>query len=147
MLDLFKMPLGSQIFSDTKLVSRDDLVRYAAASGDFNPIHYRDDFARAVGLPGVICHGMLTMALAIAPLMTQLGTDVSRLSSYGVRFSKPVPVPVGKNPLDEQSVGALLSIKAFLRKREDSKAIIELIVSLDDETVLTKAFAEISLKI
>ena len=64
-------------------LTREDLVRYAGASGDFNPIHYRDDVAARVGLPGVLAHGMLTMGLAIETLVPWLG-DSGRILEYGV---------------------------------------------------------------
>ena len=73
-------------------VRRADLVRYAGASGDFNPIHWNDRTARAVGLPGVIAHGMLTMALAGRAVSAWAG-DPGRVQEYGVRFTKPVVVP------------------------------------------------------
>ena len=66
-------------------------MRYAGASGDFNPIHYRDDIARSVGLPGVLAHGMLTMGLAVQPVVDWLG-DPGRILDYQVRFTRPVLV-------------------------------------------------------
>ena len=72
-------------------LTRESLVRYAGASGDFNPIHYRDDVAAEVGLPGVLAHGMLTMGLAAAALGPWLG-DTGRIEEYGVRFTRPVVV-------------------------------------------------------
>jgi acyl dehydratase len=59
--------IGDVLVEDSVELSRDSLVRYAGASGDFNPIHYRDDVAKSVGLEGVLAHGMLTMGLAVAP--------------------------------------------------------------------------------
>lgn len=72
--------------------TREQLVRYAGASGDFNQIHYSDHFARELGLDGVIAHGMLTMGTAITGLLEELG-DPSLLREYSTRFTKPVPVP------------------------------------------------------
>jgi acyl dehydratase len=72
-------------------IDRDALVRYAGASGDFNPIHYRDDVAQSVGLPGVLAHGMLTMGLAVQPVVDRFGA--ARIRDYQVRFTRPVPVP------------------------------------------------------
>ena len=60
-----KLTVGQELPTRSFTITRDSLVRYAGASGDFNPIHYRDDFAQAVGLPGVLAHGMLTMGLAV----------------------------------------------------------------------------------
>ena len=62
-INLASLEVGQEIGSIGFLLTRDSLVRYAGASGDFNPIHYRDDIAKAVGLDGVLAHGMLTMAL------------------------------------------------------------------------------------
>ena len=72
-------------------ITRDSLVRYAGASGDFNPIHYRDDVAKQVGLPGVLAHGMLTMGIAIQPVLSWL-EDSGEVVDYSVRFTKPVVV-------------------------------------------------------
>ena len=76
----------------TYRVTRADLVRYAGASGDFNPIHWSDRVATSVGLPGVIAHGMYTMALAGRAITTWTG-DPGAVVEYGVRFTKPVVVP------------------------------------------------------
>jgi acyl dehydratase len=73
-------------------VTRADLVRYAGASGDFNPIHWSDRVATKVGLPGVIAHGMYTMALAGQAVLEWAG-DPAAVIEYGVRFTKPVIVP------------------------------------------------------
>lgn len=81
------MTLESRTFS----ITRADLVRYAEASGDTNPIHLDDDIARAVGLPGVIAHGMFTMALAARAVGDWFpGAEVV---SLGCKFTNPVPVP------------------------------------------------------
>ena len=65
MIDFDTLEKGQQIGSATVWVNRADLVRYAGASGDFNPIHWNERFATEVGLPGVIAHGMFTMATAV----------------------------------------------------------------------------------
>lgn len=83
---------GEVLFSTTTTVDRDRLVRYAGASGDFNPIHWNERFAREVGLDGVIAHGMLTMGIAGAALEEWVG-DPGRVLSYSTRFARPVPVP------------------------------------------------------
>lgn len=77
---------------DTFRVTRADLVRYAGASGDFNPIHWSDRMATAVGLPGVVAHGMYTMALAARAVTAWVG-DPTRIVDFTVRFTKPVVVP------------------------------------------------------
>lgn len=73
-------------------VTRQQLVRYAGASGDFNEIHFSDHFARALGLDSVISHGMLTMGLAFR-LATDWAGDPGRITDCSFRFSKPVVVP------------------------------------------------------
>ncbi|GAB3595762.1 MaoC family dehydratase [Angustibacter peucedani] len=83
--------VGYELPAETFTLTRADLVRYAGASGDFNPIHWSDRFAREVGLPGVIAHGMLTMATAVRLVQAWCG-DPGRVVQYGVRFTKPVPV-------------------------------------------------------
>ena len=83
--------VGEVVATASFRIARDDLVRYAGASGDFNPIHYRDDVATSVGLPGVLAHGMLTMGLAVQPVVDRFG--IANLRDYQVRFTRPVPVP------------------------------------------------------
>ena len=73
-------------------IRRVDLVRYAGAAGDFNPIHWSDRIATSVGLPGVIAHGMYTMALAGRAVTTWAG-DTEAVREFAVRFTKPVVVP------------------------------------------------------
>lgn len=91
-LDLFDLSVGQEIARTQHEVSRDTLVRYAGASGDFNPIHYNDTVATHAGLPGVIAHGMLTMGVAVTGLLDALG-DPTAVRAYSVRFTNPVPVP------------------------------------------------------
>ncbi len=83
----------------TYRVTRADLVRYAGASGDFNPIHYSDRVATAVGLPGVIAHGMLTMGLAARAVSTWAGGP-DRVVSFTVRFTSMVVVPDDDDGVD-----------------------------------------------
>jgi acyl dehydratase len=71
--------------------TRDTLVRYAGASGDFNPIHYNDVFAQSVGLPGVIAHGMLTMGTAASVVEEWAGPG--NVQDFQTRFTRPIPVP------------------------------------------------------
>jgi acyl dehydratase len=81
----------SDLATQRYTVTRADLVAYAAASGDHNPIHQDDDVARSVGLPGVIAHGMYTMALAARAVATWFpGAEVV---SIGCKFTSPVVVP------------------------------------------------------
>lgn len=84
--------LGAELGPLTVHLDRDQLVRYAGASGDFNPIHYNGRIAREVGLDDVIAHGMLTMALA-GRLVTDWIGDPTAVVDFGVRFTRPVVVP------------------------------------------------------
>ena len=86
------MEPGTKFPSQTFRVTRADLVRYAGASGDFNPIHWSERFANSVGLPGVIAHGMFTMAL-VGRAVTAWAGAPDAVVEFSVRFSRPVPVP------------------------------------------------------
>ena len=113
-------------------LTRDSLVRYAGASGDFNPIHYRDDVAQSVGLPGVLAHGMLTMGLAVQPVIEWV-QDSARILDYGVRFTKPVVVPA--------TGAATLTVTATVAQLDDenSKVRVDLSCSFEENNVLGKA--------
>jgi acyl dehydratase len=133
--------VGEVVVEKTYSLTRDTLVRYAGASGDFNPIHYRDDFARSVGLDGVLAHGMLTMGIAVQPVVEWLGTTGSILD-YQVRFTRPVPV----DPTD----GAKVTVVAKVGAVEDGGARIDLTVTVDADgtgatTVLGKAQVRVAL--
>ena len=91
-LKLAELALGDEVVRHVTTVQRVDLVKYAGASGDFNPIHWNPAFATEVGLPDTIMHGMLTMGRAVAPVAVWAG-DPAAVVSYGVRFTKPVVVP------------------------------------------------------
>ena len=98
---------GQELEAQAYTVTRADLIRYAGASGDFNPIHWSESTARGVGLPGVIAHGMFTMALAGRLVQDWCG-DPGRIASLGVRFTKPVVVPEEGTDLEVVAVvGAL----------------------------------------
>ena len=131
--------VGDIVVRDSVEITRDSLVRYAGASGDFNPIHYRDEFAKSVGLDGVLAHGMLTMGLAVAPVTAWLG-DRGFVSSYQVRFTKPVYVPA------EGSVEVSVSVSlAKIDEPGESSATLALAVTTEDgTTVLGKAFVVVS---
>ncbi|NDU78917.1 acyl dehydratase, partial [Actinomadura sp. DSM 109109] len=89
---LAELAVGDAVGSREISFSRADLIRYAGASGDFNPIHWNERFAREVELPGVIAHGMLTMGAAVELVSDWLG-DPGAILDYQTRFTKPVPVP------------------------------------------------------
>src|SRR5256885_16892559 len=84
--------VGTELPAQSFPVSRATLIRYAGASGDFNPIHWNEKFAKEVGLPDVIAHGMFTMAEAIR-VVTDWAGDPGAVAEYGVRFTRPVVVP------------------------------------------------------
>ena len=113
-------------------ITRDTLVRYAGASGDFNPIHYRDDVAAAVGLPGVLAHGMLTMGLAVQPVVDWLGS-AGWVSDYQVRFTRMVPVD-GTDGADVTVTATVGALDADART-----ARIDLKVVFGGQTVLGKS--------
>lgn len=128
--------VGDVIAERTIHLTRESLVRYAGASGDFNPIHYRDDVAAAVGLPGVLAHGMLTMGIASSVVVAALG-DSSKIIEYGVRFTRPVVV----HPEDGADVAVLAKVGAV----DETSARIDLSVKHADTTVLVKAQLRVAL--
>ncbi|MFC0628676.1 MaoC family dehydratase [Kribbella deserti] len=135
---LTEVEVGTELPPLTVHLTRASLVRYAGASGDFNPIHYSDRFAAAIGLPGVVAHGMLTMASAIRVVTDWLG-DPSRVIEYGVRFTKPVVVP-------DDEKGATLEISAKVAAvNEDGTARIDITAVAADEKVLGQARALVRL--
>ena len=114
-------------------ITRYDLVRYAGASGDFNPIHWNERFAKSVGLPDVIAHGMFTMATAARVVTDWLG-DPGAILDYGVRFTRPVVVP--------DPEGAVLHVEGSVREvLEDGSIVVDLTATVDGQTVLAKARA------
>lgn len=130
------LEVGQQIAERTVHLTRESLVRYAGASGDFNPIHYRDDVATEVGLPGVLAHGMLTMGIASSVVVAALG-DVAKVSDYGVRFTKPVVV--------DATAGADVKVVAVVGAVDEASARIDLTVTFEDATVLGKAQLRVAL--
>lgn len=120
-------------------VTRADLVRYAGASEDFNPIHWNERVAREVGLPDVIAHGMLTMALA-GRLVTEWAGDPAALVDYGVRFTRPVVVP-------DDDTGAQLELTGSVtQRRDDGTVVIAITARSAGQTVLGKATATVALR-
>jgi acyl dehydratase len=130
--------VGTELPEQVLRVTRADLVRYAGASGDFNPIHWNDRVATEVGLPGVIAHGMFTMGLA-SRVVTSWAGDPGALVEYHVRFGRPVVVPdddAGAEVTVRGKVGALL---------EDGRVRVDLTVTTDGEKVLSLARAIVRL--
>lgn len=132
------LEVGQSVGATEFLFTRDSLVRYASASGDFNPIHYREDVAISVGLPGVLAHGMLTMGAAVQVAVDWVG-DPGRVIEYGVRFTKPVVV--------DGSDGAVLVVSGKIGELDAENRVvrIDLTATFNDAAVLGKAQARIQL--
>jgi acyl dehydratase len=130
------LEVGQVVAERSTSLSRDSLVRYAGASGDFNPIHYRDDIAASVGLPGVLAHGMLTMGLAVQPVVDWIG-DPARVTDYQVRFTRPVVV--------DPDAGASVHVVAKVGALDHAGARIDLVTTVDGQTVLGKAQVRVTL--
>ncbi|HZO67575.1 MAG: MaoC/PaaZ C-terminal domain-containing protein [Kribbellaceae bacterium] len=131
--------VGTRLPSLTVTLRRADLVRYAGASGDFNPIHYSDRMASALGLPGVIAHGMLTMAEAARVVTDWIG-DPARLVEYGVRFTKPVVVPDDDAGAEVAFGGTVVAVD-----NESGTAEVEIIAESGGQKVLGRARAIVRL--
>jgi len=115
-------------------IRRENLVRYAGASGDFNVIHWNERRAKGVGLPDVIAHGMLTMATAGRVVTDWIG-DPGRVVSYGVRFSAPVVVP-------DDDQGATVDVEGVVEaKHDDGTVTVGLTVTVGGNKVLMGAKA------
>jgi acyl dehydratase len=119
-------------------VTRRDLVRYAGASGDFNVIHWNERVARSVGLPDVIAHGMLTMALA-GRFVTEWAGDPGAVTEFGVRFSAPVVVP-------DDDKGATVEVTGTVTERLDGQRVaVDVTARSNGTKVLTRARAVVRL--
>ena len=133
-----ELTVGEIVAETTFSITRDSLVRYAGASGDFNPIHYSDSVAASVGLPGVLAHGMLTMGVAIQPVVDWIG-DSGKVLDYQVRFTRPVPV--------DPDLGAVVTVVAKVGTLDADAGVvrIDLTVTFNAVTVLGKAQVRVSL--
>ena len=100
---------GAELPAQTFVVTRADLVRYAGASLDFNPIHWSDRVATKVGLPGVIAHGMYTMALVGRALVGWAGAPAA-VRELSVRFTRPVVVPDDDNGVEVTISGVVRGV-------------------------------------
>ncbi|MFC0007160.1 MaoC family dehydratase [Micromonospora siamensis] len=126
------MELPTQTFR----VTRADLVRYAGASGDFNPIHWSDRVATGVGLPGVIAHGMFTMALVGRALTGWAGAP-DAVVDYNVRFARPVVVP-------DDDQGTEIEVSAVVREvTEEGLTRLDVTATCQGEKVLSQARATV----
>jgi acyl dehydratase len=130
--------VGTDLPEQTHRVTRADLVRYAGASGDLNPIHWSDRVAIGVGLPGVIAHGMLTMGLA-ARAVTEWAGDPAAVVEYQVRFGRPVVVP-------DDDTGAEVTVRGRVAQvLDDGRVRVDLTVTSGGEKVLSLARAVVAL--
>lgn len=128
---------GSELPTQTYRITRADLVAYAGASGDHNPIHWSDRVATAVGLPGVVAHGMVTMALGARALTAWAG-DPARVTDYGVRFTRPVVVP-------DDDTGVAVDVQGTVGTVDDGVAAVRLSVTCGEQSVLGQAKASVLL--
>jgi acyl dehydratase len=132
------LTIGQELPTREFKITRDSLVRYAGASGDFNAIHYRDDVAQAVGLPGVLAHGMLPSLAAVQCVVDFLG-DSGKVLDYQVRFTKPVLV--------DSVTGATLIVNATVVEIDEAEKIarIDLSATAEGVVVLGKAQVRVSI--
>ncbi|MCA0331689.1 MAG: MaoC family dehydratase [Actinobacteria bacterium] len=135
---LADVEVGTELPAITVRVQRVSLVMYAGASGDFNPIHWNERFAKAVGLPDVISHGMLTMASAGRVVTDWIG-DPGALVEYGVRFTRPVVVPDDDKGATVEYTGVVGEV------RDDGTVRVDITAKFEGQTVLGRAQAVVRL--
>jgi acyl dehydratase len=133
---LNELSVGQEIGTAAIDVSRADLVRYAGASGDFNPIHWNGRFAEQVGLPGVIAHGMFTMGAAVQVVTDWIGNP-GAVVDYQTRFTKPVVVE------DIDGPGATIEVTGVIGAVDEANSTVrvDLTVMSGGQKVLVKAQA------
>ena len=138
-----ELAVGQDLGSRSITVSRQDLVKYAGASGDFNPIHWNEAFATGVGLPGVIAHGMFTMGAAVQ-LVTDWTGDPAAVVDFQTRFTKPVLV-TDTTGTDEP--GAVIEVSGAIGAldADAGTARVDLTVVFAGQKVLVKAQAVVRL--
>jgi acyl dehydratase len=124
--------VGATLPTHTFTVNRALLKAYADASGDQNPIHQNEEFAVSVGLPNVIAHGMLTMAL-VGKYVTDWAGGSSKVTHYGARFVKPVIVPA--------DMDADLTVSAVVSAVEENSITLDLTATSAGVKVLGMAKA------
>ncbi len=118
-------------------ITRADIVRYSGASTDFNEIHFSDRHARAIGLSGVVAHGMWTMGAALR-IVTNWCGDPGRVTEYFVRFTRPVVVP-------DTDEGVEVIVNAAVKDVSDGVATVSITATCGDEAVLGAARAQVRL--
>jgi acyl dehydratase len=124
--------LGQELAPQTFLINRSKLVAYANASGDQNPIHQDEAFAKSVGLENVIAHGMFTMALT-GRYISDIAGGSEKVKSFSARFTKPVVVPAG--------VDTALLVSAKVAAIEGNVVKLDVTASCGDVKVLGMAKA------
>ena len=131
--------VGEVLPARTFPLRRVDLIRYAGASGDFNVIHWNERVARGVGLPDVIAHGMLTMAVA-GRLAADWAGDPGAVTEYVAKFTRPVPVP-------DDDEGALLEVSGVVAAvdAQARTARLDLTATCGGQKVLGRAQAVVRL--
>lgn len=132
-----EVTVGTTLPPLTVALTRADLVRYAGASTDLNPIHWSDRFAAQLGLPGVVAHGMLTMGLALRVVTDWVG-DPARVLAYQTRFARPVVVP-------DDDAGAEITVTGTVTAVADGRATVSLEVVSAGVKVLAAARAEVEI--
>ncbi|MGO4591336.1 MaoC family dehydratase [Micrococcaceae bacterium Sec5.1] len=134
-----ELTVGQEIGTRSIEVTRQDLVRYAGASGDFNPIHWNEAFATSVELPGVIAHGMFTMGSAVQ-LVSDWAGDPAAVVDYQTRFTKPVLVT---DTTGTDEAGAVIDVTGVVGAldAEAGTARIDLTVVAAGQKVLMKSQA------
>jgi len=133
-----EVEVGTELPAQSFPVTRATLVQYAGASGDFNPIHWNEKFALEVGLPDVIAHGMFTMAQAVRVVTDWVG-DPGAVVEYGVRFTKPVPVP-------NDGVGAVIEVSGKVAAVLDDRRVrVDLVATSGGQKVLGMSRAVVQL--
>lgn len=133
-----EVEIGTELPAQEFPLHRATLVQYAGASGDFNIIHWNERVAKAVGLPNVIAHGMLTMATA-GRVVTDWAGDPGAVVSYGVRFSRPVVV-------EDDDQGATLTVSGVVEDKLDgNRVVVALTARVAGDKVLTAAKAVVQL--
>ena len=138
-----ELAVGQDLGKRSISVSRQDLVKYAGASGDFNPIHWNEAFATGVGLPGVIAHGMFTMGAAVQ-LVTDWAGDPATVVDFQTRFTKPVLVT---DTTGTEEPGAVIEVSGAIGAldAEAGTARVDLTVVFAGQKVLMKAQAVVRL--
>jgi acyl dehydratase len=137
-LKISDLSVGMELPALALTFTRADLVAYAHASGDLNPIHQDEAFAKSVGLPDVIAHGMLTMGRAIQVVTNWVG-DPTAVMDYSVRMTRPVVVP-------DTAEGSIVNFTGKVAQINDDGTVqVELGAVFGDVKVLGLAKATVRL--